>query len=73
MLAAALLAGMGAVWWTRHAGLGRTARIAWWLACLLLGVPALLSLMILQPRGRTMAAGQAANYTGGFINLPRKS
>jgi ABC-type amino acid transport system permease subunit len=72
-LVAALLAGAGAAWWTRRAGLGRTARIAWCLACLLLGVPALLSLMILQPRRQAVTAGQGAIYTGGFIDLPRKS
>ncbi|PQO99232.1 hypothetical protein C5614_09050 [Massilia phosphatilytica] len=72
-LAAALLAGVGAAWWAPRAGLGRTARGAWCAACLLLGVPALLSLMILRPRRRTMAAGRAAIYTGGFVNPPRKS
>jgi hypothetical protein len=55
-LAATLVAGIGAAWWTRRTHLGRPARIAWCVACLLLGVPALLSLMILQPRPRTMAA-----------------
>jgi hypothetical protein len=72
-LAAALLAGLGAAWWTRHTHLGRTARIAWCVACLLLGVPALLSLTILQPRRQAVTAGRDAIYTGGFINLPRKS
>ena len=72
-LAAALLAGAGAAWWTRRAGLGRSARIAWCVACLLLGVPALLSLMMLQPRRQAVTAGRGAIYTGGFINLPRKS
>jgi hypothetical protein len=59
-LAAALLAGAGAAWWTRRTNLGRTARAVWCLACLLLGVPALLSLMILQPRERAEAAARAA-------------
>jgi hypothetical protein len=59
-LAAALLAGVGALWWTRRTSLGRTARIAWCMACLLLGVPALLSLMIMQPRGRAAAAAAPA-------------
>jgi hypothetical protein len=72
-IAAALLAGLAAVWWSRRAGLGRTARIAWCVACLLLGVPALLSLMILQPRRPAVTTGQGALYTGGFINPPRKS
>jgi hypothetical protein len=58
-LAAALLAGAGALWWTRRTGLGRTARTVWCLACLLLGVPALLSLMILQPRMRAAPAPAA--------------
>jgi hypothetical protein len=59
-LAATLLAGLGAGWWARRAGLGRTATGAWCVACLLLGVPALLSLMILQPRARTVAAAAPA-------------
>ncbi|KQV40094.1 hypothetical protein [Massilia sp. Root335] len=59
-LAAALLAGAGAVWWTRRTHLGRTARAVWCLACLLLGVPALLSLMILQPRLRGAPVAAAA-------------
>ena len=59
-LAAALLAGAGAAWWTRRTSVGRTARTAWCLACLLLGVPALLSLMILQPRRRAEAAASVA-------------
>jgi len=54
-LAAALMAGAGAAWWTRRTNLGRTARAVWCLACLLLGVPALLALMILQPRTRAAA------------------
>jgi hypothetical protein len=72
-LAAALLAGIGAAWWTRRTHLGRTARSAWCMACLLLGVPALLSLMILQPRRQAVTSAEGAIYTGGFINLPRKS
>ena len=71
--ASALLAGIGAAWWTRRTHLGRPARVAWCVACLLLGLPALLSLMILQPRRQAVTAGQGAIYTGGFINLPRKS
>jgi hypothetical protein len=59
-LAAALLAGAGAARWTRRTNLGRTARAVWCLACLLLGVPALLSLMILQPRERAEAAARVA-------------
>lgn len=59
-LAAALLAGLGAGWWARRAGLGRTATRGWCVACLLLGVPALLALMMLQPRARTVAAAAPA-------------
>jgi hypothetical protein len=59
-LAAALLAGAGAAWWTRRTSLGLRSRAAWCLACLLLGVPALLSLMILQPRERAEAAARIA-------------
>jgi hypothetical protein len=59
-LAALLLSGAGAAWWTRRTGLGPRARAAWCLACLLLGVPALLSLMVLQPhRGVATAAAPA--------------
>jgi hypothetical protein len=71
--ASARASGAGAAWWTRRAGLGSTARVAWCAACLLLGVPALLSLMILQPRRQAVTAGRGAIYTGGLINLPRKS
>lgn len=56
----ALLSGLGAVWWTRRTALGPRARLAWCLACLLLGLPVLLSLMVLQPR----ALRQAAARTG---------
>ncbi len=61
-IAAALLAGFGALWWTRAARMTARARVAWCLACLLLGVPALLSLMVLQPRVRVpaVAADKAA-------------
>lgn len=55
-LALALLAGAGAAWWTRRARMTPRARVAWCLACLLLGVPALLSLMVLRPRARSVPA-----------------
>jgi hypothetical protein len=64
-LAAALLACTGAAWWTRRTSLGRMPRAAWCLACLLLGVPALLSLMILQPRARAEAAARVAQLAAG--------
>jgi hypothetical protein len=50
MILLALASGAGAVWWTRRAKMAPAARLAWCLACLLLGCPALLSLMVLQPR-----------------------
>jgi len=55
----ALLSGLGAIWWTRRAALGPRARLAWCLACLLLGVPALLSLMVLQPRAARRALARS--------------
>jgi hypothetical protein len=65
-LAAALLAGAGAAWWTRRTHLGHAARGAWCVACLLLGVPALLALMILQPRARAFpVTAQAALGAAG--------
>jgi hypothetical protein len=64
-LAATLLAGLGAAWWTRRARLGPVAAAAWCLACLLLGVPALLSLVILQPRERAEAAARIAKLAAG--------
>ncbi|WP_296948569.1 hypothetical protein [uncultured Massilia sp.] len=54
-IAAAFVAGLAAMWWTRAARMTARARVAWCLACLLLGVPALLSLMVLQPRVRVRA------------------
>jgi hypothetical protein len=50
MIVLALFSLLGAAWWTHRARLGTRARLAWCLASLLLGVPALLSLMVLQPR-----------------------
>jgi hypothetical protein len=50
MIVLALASGAGAAWWTRRAKMAPAARLAWCLACLLLGCPALLSLMVLQPR-----------------------
>jgi hypothetical protein len=50
MILLALAAGAGAAWWTRGARMSRRARLAWGVACVVLGCPALLSLMVLQPR-----------------------
>jgi len=53
-VAAALLASLasllGGWWWLRRARLSRGDRIAWLASCAALGPPALLSLMVLQPR-----------------------
>jgi hypothetical protein len=59
MAALALLSCVVGAWWTHRARLGSLARVAWGLACLLLGVPALLSLMVLQPRAGREAFVQA--------------
>jgi hypothetical protein len=55
-IALALLSSAGAAWWTRGTRMAPRARVAWCLACLLLGVPALLSLMVLRPRMRAHAS-----------------
>jgi len=55
----ALLSGLGAIWWARRARVGPRARLAWCLACLLLGLPALLSLMVLQPRAARRAPARS--------------
>jgi hypothetical protein len=54
-VALALASLLGAAWWSHRAQLGPRARLAWCLASLLLGVPALLSLMVLQPRAEREA------------------
>jgi hypothetical protein len=61
MIALALVSCLLAAWWTHRAMLGPRARLAWCLACLLAGLPALLSLMVLQPRAEreTLAAADA--------------
>jgi hypothetical protein len=48
-LVAMLLAGAGAAWWTGRSRMAPRARLAWCLACLVLGIPALLTLAILAP------------------------
>ncbi|MBV7536136.1 hypothetical protein KW842_10200 [Duganella sp. sic0402] len=50
MIALAILSGAGAAWWTSRVKMTPRVRIAWCAACVLLGCPALLSLMVLQPR-----------------------
>jgi hypothetical protein len=57
-IVAALLSGAGAAWWMRRVRVTPRARIAWCAACLVLGLPALLSLMVLRPREQ--AAGAVA-------------
>jgi hypothetical protein len=59
MIALALVSCLLASWWTHRAMLGPRARLAWCLACLLLGLPALLSLMVLQPRAERETLGAA--------------
>lgn len=57
VLAAALMAllSAGAGWaWLRAARVGQRRKAGWMAACLLLGAPALLSLMLLQPRTGTV-------------------
>jgi len=57
----ALVSCLLASWWTHRARLAPRARLAWCLASLLLGLPALLSLMVLQPRAeRENLAADAA-------------
>jgi hypothetical protein len=55
-IVAALVAAAGAAWWTRRSNMPPRARAAWCAACLLLGFPALLSLMVLRPREQSVAA-----------------
>lgn len=61
-IAALLSSAAGAFWWTRRADLTPQARFVWCLACLVLGVPAFLSLMVLKPREyRTMSGTMAVS------------
>jgi hypothetical protein len=48
-ITAMLLAGAGAAWWLRRTRMAPQARLAWCLACLLLGLPALLALTVMAP------------------------
>jgi hypothetical protein len=65
MIVLALASGVLAAWWTQRARLGRPARLAWCLASLVLGVPALLSLMVLQPRVTEAASSAATRCADG--------
>jgi hypothetical protein len=58
-IVAALFSAGGAAWWTRRSRMAARAHAVWCIACLLLGIPALLSLMVLQPREQREAAGAA--------------
>jgi hypothetical protein len=58
-IVAALVAALGAAWWTRRSAMPQRERAAWYAACLLLGCPALLSLMVLRPRERAVEAKAA--------------
>lgn len=62
-LSALLLAGAGAAWWTGRARTTPRERMAWCLACLLLGAPALLSLMVLVPREAPARVGARAQVS----------
>lgn len=61
-IAGVLLSAAGAVWRTRRVNLAPHVRLVWCLACLLLGAPALLSLMLLNPHGhRKMSCATSAS------------
>jgi hypothetical protein len=49
-LVACLLSVACAAWWMRRVRASPRTRLAWCVACLVLGVPGLLSLMVLRPR-----------------------
>jgi hypothetical protein len=54
-VAGMLLAGAGAAWHTRRLNMAPGARLAWCLAGLVLGMPALLTLLVLAPRARAVS------------------
>jgi hypothetical protein len=58
-IVAALGSAIGAAWWMRRARMSPRARAAWCVVCLLLGCPALLSLMVLRPGEQAVAARTA--------------
>jgi hypothetical protein len=58
-LVAALLSAAGAFAWLRHSRIDTRRRAGWIAACLLIGPPALLSLMLLQPRASPLARSGA--------------
>lgn len=62
-IAATLAAAAGALWWTRRTRMTPRERSAWCLACLLLGVPGLLSLVVLRPRAPVPAQAPAKALT----------
>jgi hypothetical protein len=70
-----LLSALGAWRWLRPMALSARARIAWIGACLLLGLPGLLSLMVLRPRrawhrySRAAAVAPVASAPASFAEL----
>lgn len=69
-----LLALAGGLWWTRAwagaARLDTRVRAAWCLACLVFGLPALLSLMVLRPRPRMVRSAAVADRATWERALP---
>jgi hypothetical protein len=59
----ALLSALGAFAWLRAAALSPRAKAGWIAACLLLGLPALLSLLALQPRASEQVHRSASTAT----------
>lgn len=61
----AVLSGLGAHRWLRCTVLPGRGKAAWIVACMLVGLPALVSLMALQPRARPLVtARQPSRYAG---------
>lgn len=59
----AVLSGLGAGRWLHSSTLPVRAKAAWIVACVVVGLPALFSLMALQPRPARQAQAQAATAT----------